>query len=266
MRVRLAFSVAAHLEPEILLVDEVLAVGDAAFQKKCLGKMGEVAGEGRTVLFVSHQLAMISTLCSRAILLVAGEVFIDSNAEQVVAEYMKSIADSGAVHSSVTFQRDVEKPAQVTQIKIVKDGEKELSLPIDVFDQLNLVIHYCLNTNIEGMAVILSVKRNDEKVFVSFDTDASSYLLQNREPGYYKTVFRMPCPLKAGRYSLTVNLGIPNRGEGIDIHPDIISFDIEEVSIDTSMSSYSLQRPGVFAIHTPWEITRVDNEKLEYSQ
>src|SRR5687767_1731426 len=67
MHMRLAFSVAAHLEPEILMVDEVLAVGDAAFQKKCLGKMGEVAGEGRTVLFVSHNMPAVSTLCSRAL-------------------------------------------------------------------------------------------------------------------------------------------------------------------------------------------------------
>jgi lipopolysaccharide transport system ATP-binding protein len=72
MYVRLAFAVAAHLEPEILVVDEVLAVGDAAFQKKCLGKMGEVAQEGRTVLFVSHNMTAIKALCERCILLEEG--------------------------------------------------------------------------------------------------------------------------------------------------------------------------------------------------
>ena len=74
MYVRLAFAVAAHLEPEILLVDEVLAVGDAAFQKKCLGKMGEVAEEGRTVLFISHQMDMIKALCNSALLLKSGKI------------------------------------------------------------------------------------------------------------------------------------------------------------------------------------------------
>ena len=74
MYVRLAFAVAAHLEPEILLVDEVLAVGDAAFQKKCLGKMDDVAGEGRTVLFVSHNLSAVQRLCRSAVLLSRGEV------------------------------------------------------------------------------------------------------------------------------------------------------------------------------------------------
>jgi lipopolysaccharide transport system ATP-binding protein len=87
MYVRLAFAVAAHLEPEILLVDEVLAVGDAAFQKKCLGKMGEVAREGRTVLFVSHNLAAISKLCQRTVMLDSGELKMDGRADQVIEAY-----------------------------------------------------------------------------------------------------------------------------------------------------------------------------------
>lgn len=88
MYMRLAFSVAAHLEPEILLVDEVLAVGDAAFQTKCLGKMGEVAREGRTVVFVSHNTAAVRTLCPRAILLDEGRVAMDGDAQSVVMEYL----------------------------------------------------------------------------------------------------------------------------------------------------------------------------------
>lgn len=88
MYVRLAFAVAAHLEPEILLVDEVLAVGDAAFQKKCLGKMGDVAREGRTVLFVSHNMSAIRGLCKRALWVDAGQVRMDSDANVVVGEYL----------------------------------------------------------------------------------------------------------------------------------------------------------------------------------
>ncbi|MBA3915695.1 MAG: ABC transporter ATP-binding protein, partial [Acidobacteriales bacterium] len=89
MYVRLAFAVAAHLQPEILIVDEVLAVGDAEFQKKCLGKMREVSsGEGRTVLFVSHNMAAVTTLCDRAILLEEGRVVMDGGAAEVVARYL----------------------------------------------------------------------------------------------------------------------------------------------------------------------------------
>lgn len=89
MYVRLAFAVAAHLEPEILLVDEVLAVGDASFQKKCLGKMGEVAQGGRTVLFVSHNMGAVQKLCRRCILLDQGNLILNDNADQVISSYLK---------------------------------------------------------------------------------------------------------------------------------------------------------------------------------
>ncbi len=88
MYLRLAFAVAAHLEPEILIVDEVLAVGDAAFQKKCLGKMQDVAGQGRTVLLVSHNLAVIESLCNEAVLLKQGAVFAQGKANSVIARYV----------------------------------------------------------------------------------------------------------------------------------------------------------------------------------
>ena len=94
MQVRLAFSVAAHLEPEILVVDEVLAVGDAEFQKKCLGKMGEVSSrEGRTVLFVSHQLGMVQRLCSRGIVLSHGRVDFDGQVGAAIERHLTAIAD-----------------------------------------------------------------------------------------------------------------------------------------------------------------------------
>ncbi len=90
MYLRLAFAVAAHLEPEILLVDEILAVGDAAFQRKCLGKMGDVAQEGRTVLFVSHNMAAVEALCSRCVLLEAGRVAADGEPAAVIEGYLAS--------------------------------------------------------------------------------------------------------------------------------------------------------------------------------
>ena len=93
MQVRLAFSVAAHLEPEILLVDEVLAVGDLAFQKKCLGKMGGIASEGRTVLFVSHNMSVIQALCRRGIFLHDGKVEVDAPIDRAISAYLKTLED-----------------------------------------------------------------------------------------------------------------------------------------------------------------------------
>ena len=104
MYLRLAFAVAAHLEPEILLVDEVLAVGDAQFQKKCLGKMGDVAEQGRTVLFISHNMAAMRTLCQRGILLNAGQVAYDGDISLSVLKYMDHAGSgSGSILDRVTY-------------------------------------------------------------------------------------------------------------------------------------------------------------------
>ena len=106
MYVRLAFAVAAHLEPEILIVDEVLAVGDAEFQRKCMKKMGDVAGQGRTVLFVSHNMGAVQTLCQRAVLLERGCVKQIGTSREVVAEYLK--ASDAAAHTPLHERRDRE--------------------------------------------------------------------------------------------------------------------------------------------------------------
>jgi lipopolysaccharide transport system ATP-binding protein len=106
MYTRLAFAVAAHLEPEILIVDEVLAVGDAAFQKKCLGKMSQVSREGRTVLFVSHQIAAVQSLCTRAILLEHGKVTANGPVRDVVDQYVNAV---GKEHGASLDQRDDRK-------------------------------------------------------------------------------------------------------------------------------------------------------------
>jgi len=106
MYVRLAFAVAAHLEPEILLVDEVLAVGDIAFQKKCLGKMGDVAKEGRTVLFVSHNMGAISALCSRVILLENGKKTMDDITEKTIERYLALMSETTRIPLSARSDRE----------------------------------------------------------------------------------------------------------------------------------------------------------------
>jgi lipopolysaccharide transport system ATP-binding protein len=118
MQVRLAFAVAAHLEPEILIVDEVLAVGDLAFQKKCLGKMGEVTAEGRTVLFVSHNMSLIRALCHRGILLVNGSVATDSPIEETVRMYLQSLEEVGSQNLLERTDRSGWKQVAVSRVEI----------------------------------------------------------------------------------------------------------------------------------------------------
>jgi len=116
MYVRLAFAVAAHLEPEILLVDEVLAVGDAAFQKKCLGKMGDVAKEGRTVLFVSHNMAAVQSLCARSLLIESGKLKYDGSTESTVSYYRETSSSLSNLPIKDRSDRKGEGPLRFTKV------------------------------------------------------------------------------------------------------------------------------------------------------
>jgi lipopolysaccharide transport system ATP-binding protein len=102
MTMRLAFSVAAHLDPEILIIDEVLAVGDAAFQQKCLGKMDDAAREGRTILFVSHNMAAVRSLCRRVLLLEGGRIAMDGDVDACITRYLGQSTESGTSHVDVS--------------------------------------------------------------------------------------------------------------------------------------------------------------------
>jgi len=130
MYVRLAFAVAAHLEPEILLVDEVLAVGDAAFQKKCLGKMGDVAQAGRTVLFVSHNMGAIVSLCKRCILIDQGSLFQDGSPSQITALYQSSLYPEIKDNSDLSaVKRYGSGRAKFTAVKVTPLGRDKRPWP-----------------------------------------------------------------------------------------------------------------------------------------
>lgn len=124
MRVRLGFSVAAHLEPEILIVDEVLSVGDAEFQAKCIGKLGEVANSGRTILFVSHDLGAISKLCSRAILLNHGQLEMDGLPKDVVSKYLQGIS---RLADNRMQQKASEHPVMIQSVRFVLANGQQVS-------------------------------------------------------------------------------------------------------------------------------------------
>lgn len=125
MQVRLAFAVAAHLEPEILIIDEVLAVGDAVFQKKCLGKMQDVAADGRTVLFVSHDLAAVEKLCSRAILLEGGRCRADGPTKETIEHYQAAIVESASIDLDTRKDRRGEGLVRFSRIQILDEHSRE---------------------------------------------------------------------------------------------------------------------------------------------
>ncbi len=144
MYVRLAFAVAAHLEPEILVVDEVLAVGDAEFQKKCLGKMSDVAGEGRTVLFVSHNMAAINRLCTRALLFDNGTLIMDGAANAVTAQYLQGVNIEDGRKWSLDAAPGTED-LKLLSVKLSRNDEDTFSSVVEVKDNLKLTMEYFVN-------------------------------------------------------------------------------------------------------------------------
>lgn len=140
MYTRLAFAVAAHLEPEILIVDEVLAVGDAEFQKKCLGKMGDVARGGRTVLFVSHNMAAIQSLCHRCILLKGGRAALDAHTADCVRAYLDEMTNEGRLASTVAVPRPDGVPVWIRSVRIRGGGHEAAAISLG--DELEFEVDF----------------------------------------------------------------------------------------------------------------------------
>ena len=255
MYVRLAFAVAAHLEPEVLLVDEVLAVGDLSFQRKCLGKMGEVTREGRTVLFVSHQLAMINTLCERAVLLQAGRVTLDGPASEVLGAYRRAAASGAGEIERTAFVDDPGRSAQLSEVEIL-DTQGSPSSQFEVLEPVTVIIRYLLRQPLTGVALNLVVNCLGEVFLLSFDTDADSERLKHRERGRYEARVEIPGILKAGSYSLSFSLGRPN-GSGLHVERDALKFEVTELSIDPSMCAFASRRAGSVAARLAWTTRRI---------
>jgi lipopolysaccharide transport system ATP-binding protein len=156
MKVRLAFSVAAHLEPEVLIVDEVLAVGDAEFQKKCLGKMQDVAGHGRTVLFVSHNMGAIQALCPRAIALRSGQVVDDDLTPSVVARYLRSMMEVVNGFSSDNPERRQSGPLTISSARIL-DHQGQPSTTITAGRPISIEVDYLCSSPVASNLIRGSV-------------------------------------------------------------------------------------------------------------
>ena len=209
MYLRLAFAVAAHLEPEILVVDEVLAVGDAEFQRKCLGKMSDVAQEGRTILFVSHNMSAILRLTEETIVLDKGRLILRAPTNQAVDYYMSS----GFSQQGERIWQTDEVPADAApffpvSMRIV-NSQGRASDTVRSTETFTLEVKYRLDAPITGLRVgIYLMTTRGEYVFTSFDTDDAE-LFENfttRPPGVYFSRCQFPADLlNEGRYVVGVN-------------------------------------------------------------
>jgi lipopolysaccharide transport system ATP-binding protein len=208
MYVRLAFAVAAHLDPEILVVDEVLAVGDAAFQKKCLGKMGEVAKEGRTILFVSHNMAAIQNLCETTILLEKGKIFLHGATYQVIQSYFRTQDDDNLWTTDLQFHKG-RRPGSKTVLRalhIFADEYEGTNIPMGGNLRIKVAFeHASLITNIRfGIAVEDAI---GQRLLNFSPTLQAPHLI---EKPVYKGTFDCYIPqirLLPGMYHLTLIIG-----------------------------------------------------------
>ena len=209
MYLRLAFAVAAHLEPEILVVDEVLAVGDADFQRKCLGKMGDVAQQGRTVLFVSHNMSAILRLTQEAIVLKKGQLIKRAPTHEAVDFYLSSgMAESGQRIWGADEVPAASEPFRPVAVRI-KDRSGNIVDTIRSTEPLTVEWEYKLHAPVTGLRVgmYLSTMRG-EYVFTAFDTDDAKQFEQfgARQAGRYISRCEIPADFfNEGRYSLGVN-------------------------------------------------------------
>ena len=264
MKVRLAFSVAAHLDPEILLIDEVLAVGDASFQKKCLSKMDDVAKGGRTVLFVSHQLGMVRTLCNKGVLLKNGQLDFRGDMGAVLARYEKSIESKYGNNAFVEFSQKENVVANLVSASM-QDRDGNAITEFDVFDDIFLEVRYRVNEPTDSMVVGTVIERNGETLFYSQDTDINPERYETRYPGLYVTKVKLPSPLKAGRFVVHISIGRIN-SKAIDSRPDVFVFDVIEKSFDPSLKSYYSKRIGVIATELDWQITNFEPKAILESE
>jgi lipopolysaccharide transport system ATP-binding protein len=211
MAVRLAFSVAAHLEPEILLIDEVLSVGDAAFQKKSLGKMEEVSKQGRTVLFVSHNMGAVRSLCSRGLLLEEGVLLKDDRVDSVINTYLssKDVSTAGRLGWSEA-EAPQDKELILYGIELTSEtGEVKTTFQID--EAFEIRVHYQILEEVKNLRLYLRFKTTmGETVFATYE-DSQIQEGFNRKPGRYTAICKIP-PNILNNLTYRINIGFDSPG------------------------------------------------------
>lgn len=254
MYVRLAFSVAAHLESDILIVDEVLAVGDANFQKKCMGKMESVATEGRTILFVSHNMGAVAELCSRAVLLKDGRKILDGSPAEIIDAYMGQTAGG-----SLKLDAKKDKPIFVTEI-ILRDVRGNTTSVIPMGEDAELEIRYCVTEPQSNVSMAMLLARHGSSLLYSYDNDVSDALDGKRDIGEYTTRLTLPLSrFKEGQYSVEAKIGVGQTNMTDDNAAMV--FEVANHSIDTTHRSFRSDRPGHIYWPLEWNTRKLDRHQ-----
>ena len=251
MYVRLAFAVAAHLEPEILVIDEVLAVGDAEFQKKCLGKIHDVSRGGRTVLFVSHNMGAVSKLCEHALWLDQGKLIIRGTTSEVIGRYLTSQTETSGYCEwpDGIANNDVDE-FKLFAVRILNEN-LQTTANLDATKLFFVEIRYAIYKSLPYLRVGFALGAVDGTIiFETQDADHPQYA-GRREPGEY--VMRCHIPgdfLTPGRYVISVNAGMPEL-KHLAYLPSVLSLEVED-TLDSSSLMFR-NREGMIRPKLKWE-------------
>ncbi|HXL81270.1 MAG TPA: ABC transporter ATP-binding protein [Pyrinomonadaceae bacterium] len=257
MYVRLAFAVAAHLEPDILVVDEVLAVGDIQFQKKCLGKMGEVASVGRTVVFISHNMAAVTRLCTKAMLLSNGRLVETGEPHAVIGAYLKDSLRTEAVVELPDAVHRVKSPLQIRSVEVLNSAGQPSAIMFaeeDIQIRLTIQAQESMKQSRIGIGVYAEGVRVTTLHTSRLDVPSSSQsqLLTCIIPGG---------SLLPNFYSLHVGAHSAETGKGLDWVADAVSFQIEPVKADGS-GEHDQRVSGLVAIKVSWEGSLIESNEM----
>ena len=256
MYVRLAFAVAAHLNPEILIVDEVLAVGDASFQKKCLGKMQDVSQqEGKTVLFVSHNMGAVQSLCSRAILMKGGKIALNSNVEAAVTQYLSEdfSKDSEVVWPAQEAPQSDE--LRFVQARILND-KKDQASSLDCKKQFSIEVHYEVLKPVTGARIGLFMQ-DSTGIAVCGSNSFVGLPESVVAPGLYRSECIFPAHvLNEGHYSIHFGADMPPYLAPFIITPFCLSVSLEDLDGHGPLNQ---KLPGILRPELLWQSTPVNS-------
>jgi lipopolysaccharide transport system ATP-binding protein len=225
MYLRLAFAVAAHLEPEILVVDEVLAVGDAAFQKKCLGKMSDVARQGRTVLFVSHNMTAIRSLCSRAILLQEGRKAMEGAAGLCVDRYLTEVTQEGSNETDLSETARPLPDDSTLRIKRLRICSRDGRPLTRAGDPLEIELDFHVSHPLEDVVLGINVQSAESVSIMECRSSHDYGAIESLAPGDYRITCRIEQNiLSPGLYFL--NVGARSASKHLDYVPQALTFEV----------------------------------------
>ena len=265
MYVRLAFAIAAHLDPEILIVDEVLAVGDAEFQKKCLGKMGDVAGEGRTVLFVSHNMNMITRLCRQSILLSNGNIIQSGLSEEVVKSYLIEKSTSlthKRWNNRLTAPGD--EIARLHSISLCDQYGNSIE-KVNINEPFLIEVEYWnFQSKLKPTVILHFIDGQGTTLFATNDWNDEKWWKTPRRPGLVKSRCCIPANLLTeGLHNILLAVGTYNPNLIPALERDVISFMVTDDTKNSFDSSkyYGSNWPGVVKPYLVWNV--IMQEELE---